>query len=207
MAAPNNPALASQAAKHELDAQVTRVDVVSRKCDHPDGCSKLPRFGIPGSKTRTRCAPHKEDGMVDVVSRKCDHPDGCSKLPSFGIPGSKIPTRCAAHKEEGMAYNVISRKCDHPDGCSTRPSFCIPGSQIPTRCAVHMEAGMVGSYSLHTMCYHPDGLHTMCYHPDGCNKAPSYGLLNSNKATRCAAHRDADMVHIKEIRKRKRGEN
>ena len=90
------------------------VNVVNRLCDHPDGCTKLPSYGLLGSKTATRCSTHKEPGMVNVVSRRCDHPDGCTKLPSFALPGNKTATRCAAHKELGMVnvknklYSLVS---------------------------------------------------------------------------------------------------
>ena len=41
------------------------VDVGSKRCDHPDGCSKRTHFGQPGSPA-TRCATHKEPGMVSI---------------------------------------------------------------------------------------------------------------------------------------------
>ena len=76
-------------------------NVVSRRCEHPDGCSKHAYFRLRGSKKPTRCAAHKEDGMEDV-KRTCEHPDGYYKGARFGYPGSK-PVLCSTHKEVGMA--------------------------------------------------------------------------------------------------------
>ena len=50
------------------------VDVISKRCDHPDGCSKRPYFGQPGSRVK-RCTTHKEPGMVGLYRKRCDHPD------------------------------------------------------------------------------------------------------------------------------------
>ena len=49
----------------------------------------------------TRCASHKEPGMVNVVSKRCEYPGGCDKLPNFGNPGGPA-TRCMALKELDM---------------------------------------------------------------------------------------------------------
>ena len=82
------------------------VDVGSKRCDHPDGCSKRTHFGQPGSPA-TRCATHKEPGMVSINGKHCNHPGGCSKEPSFGHPGGPR-TRCATHKQPDMVC-LISR--------------------------------------------------------------------------------------------------
>ena len=107
---------------------------------HPEGCSKRPCFGLPpvGDEggNATRCAAHREPGMVDLDRRKkCDL---CDKQPTFGsIEAGHQATRCAAHKEPGM-QNVVDRRCDL---CDKVPSFGMPG-QRAKRCATHKEPGM-----------------------------------------------------------------
>ena len=75
------------------------IDVRSKFCDYPGGCSVHPSFGQPGSPA-TRCSAHKESGMVNVYAKRCDYPGGCTLHRSFGLPGSPA-TRCSAHKETG----------------------------------------------------------------------------------------------------------
>ena len=57
-------------------------NVVNKLCDHSYGCKTIASFGTQGTKDASRCAVHKEPGMVDVLHRRCDHPDGCKTLPS-----------------------------------------------------------------------------------------------------------------------------
>lgn len=47
-------------------AKVDTVDLRRKGCDH-EGCSKLPAFGVEGSKAGVLCKQHAVDGMVDVV--------------------------------------------------------------------------------------------------------------------------------------------
>ena len=151
-----------------------------RTCDHPDGCTKQPSFGKPGSRSARRCAAHKEEGMEDVVNRRCDHPSGCRMQPSHGLRGSKTATRCAAHKENGMV-KIQSWLRDHPNGgLSEGPNFVVTVSKTTTKSQKHVEDRMALA-------------DIICYHPGGCRKRPCYGL-SGHWATRCEEHRDVDMV-------------
>ena len=78
------------------------VNVIGKRCDHADGCSKQPHFGQPGSPAN-RCASHKDPDMVYLNMKRCDDPDGCSKQASFGLPGG-LRSRCATHKDTDMVY-------------------------------------------------------------------------------------------------------
>ena len=192
------------------------VELCHKRCDHPDGCSTRPSFGLPEGSC-TRCATHKEPGMVNLSGKHCDHPDGCSNAPSFGLPGGSR-ARCSLHKEPDMVNLCSCQRCDHPDGCSTRPSFGLPGGSR-TRCATHKEPEMIDLSG--KRCDHPDGcsrrshfgrpggqrtrcsLHKepamvnlsmkRCNHPDGCSKEPGY-VLPGGSRTRCATHKEPGMV-------------
>ena len=72
----------------------------NKRCDHADGCSKQPHFGQPGSRA-TRCATHKEPGMVDL---HCDHADGCGNSrqgallrPAWWLTHSVLSPQGAGH--------------------------------------------------------------------------------------------------------------
>ena len=67
-------------------------------CVH-GGCVVTASFGMPDG-SRTRCAAHREEGMVDLVHAMCSR---CGVVTaSFGMPGSR-PSHCAEHgKELGM---------------------------------------------------------------------------------------------------------
>ena len=155
------------------------IDVRSKFCDYPGGCSVHPSFGQPGSPA-SRCSAHKESGMVNVYAKRCDYPGGCTLHRSFGLPGSPA-TRCSAHKETGMVTHD-GRHCNHPAGCALRPNFGLPGNTA-TRCSAHKDIGMI------------DVLSKRCDHAVGCNKIPSFGPPGS-KATRCSAHKEPGMVNV-----------
>jgi hypothetical protein len=100
------------------------------------GCSARARFRLPGQKLTSRCAKHKEDGMLH--SEMCDFP-GCFTRASFRDgPGSKAK-RCVEHCEEGM--ESIGKLCEK-EGCSTRASYGYE-EKGETCCKRHAEKGMV----------------------------------------------------------------
>lgn len=50
------------------------VNVVTKRCGHPD-CNKKPSFGVGGGKkTAELCAKHKQDGMVNVLNSRMQPP-------------------------------------------------------------------------------------------------------------------------------------
>ena len=54
----------------EEHAEDGMVDVVNKHCAR-QGCNKLPRFGLAGSKVSIYISwEHPEDGMVDVVNER-----------------------------------------------------------------------------------------------------------------------------------------
>ena len=117
-------------------------------CTYPgaSGCSRHPSFRTPGG-TLTRCAEHKEPGMV-AAGRRCDDaslPGGCDTHPSFGMPGGK-PNRCVSHKEPDMV-RLVGGMCQQPGGCDTHPTFGMPGGKA-VRCAAHKAPDMVATYGM-----------------------------------------------------------
>ena len=71
-----------------------------RCCDHPEGCSRKPKFGMPGGWPAS-CPAHREPGMVNVRYKRCDHSIECRRKPRYGPPGIG-PSSCVVHKEPGM---------------------------------------------------------------------------------------------------------
>lgn len=58
--------------------------MVSKRCSH-EGCTKLPSWGLAGSRKHEFCAQHAMEGLVEVVRKwkTCSY-EGCTKLPSWG---------------------------------------------------------------------------------------------------------------------------
>lgn len=46
------------------------IDVVSRRCQHPQ-CVRRPLYAMPGQRAMF-CRTHKDPGHTDVVSRRCN---------------------------------------------------------------------------------------------------------------------------------------
>ena len=66
----------------------------SKRCLHHD-CTKVPSYGVDGSKRVEFCSEHKTDGMVDLKPKRC-LPHGCTQAPSFGMNGSKGVEFCSS---------------------------------------------------------------------------------------------------------------
>ena len=81
-------------------------DVCSRKCRN-EGCSKIPSFGVPGTKSAEYGKQNAPDGMINLCSKK-GRAKGCGKQPSFGVVHTRM-AKCAQHAADGMV-NVCSRK-------------------------------------------------------------------------------------------------
>ena len=156
------------------------VDVRSKFCDHPGGCTVHHSFGLPGGSA-SRCGTHKEPGMINVHAKRCGHPGGCAVHPYFGFPGNPA-SRCSTHKDTGM-IDVRSRHCDHPGGCNKAPTFGPPGSKA-ARCSTHKEPGMINVRS------------KLCDYPGGCNTQAGYGSPGGSVA-RCFTHMEPGMVNKK----------
>jgi hypothetical protein len=164
------------------DSKICRDSVSSynlpgcKTCLHT-GCSKIPSFGLPGSKA-SYCKDHKTDEMVDVKHPKCCH-TGCSNRSTHFLPGQKM-TYCRGHKISGMV-GVTHKTCLW-SGCSKIPSYGLPG-QKPSHCKTHKGDDMI------------DVVNAKCIHP-GCPTRSSYGL-SGQKPSHCNEHRGDDMVDVK----------
>ena len=103
------------------------MNVTSKHCTAP-GCLTQASYGHPGQKP-TRCADHRDPGMMDVRSKQCTAP-GCVTQPSYGHPGYQ-PTLCAQHKlnVSGVIRNPSKRcHCREP---------ATHGIREPQRCEQH----------------------------------------------------------------------
>ena len=153
-------------------------------CCGPNGRRALAFYGTPDSTVASRCAVHKEPGMVDVVSKHCEHPPGdCYTFPCFGHALGTPATRCSLHQEPGMV-DMTYKQCGFP-GCNLYPKYGPPGSSASTatRCHDHKSPGMI---------YHANPL---CDHPEGCSGRSQYGMPGS-WATCCRVHRSPGMVDV-----------
>lgn len=46
------------------------VNLVNKRCQHPEGCPKLSGFAAVGEKTARFCSSHKEAGMVCTIEKR-----------------------------------------------------------------------------------------------------------------------------------------
>jgi hypothetical protein len=75
------------------------------KCQHSEGCSRQPAFGVAGALGRY-CALHRLASHSNLKSRQCAWPGGCHTTASYGPAGSPVimcgkvrrrtPWRCGA---------------------------------------------------------------------------------------------------------------
>lgn len=145
------------------------------RCTH-EGCAKIASYGLEVAKKATRCAQHKDAGMVDVAHRTCAHA-GCRKKPSFAASAGGKAQYCKDHADVSMT-NVTTKQC-YFDGCTKRAFSGLPG-QSPTSCAEHRTPGMIG-WPLRKC---------------ECGAAAVYG---THEPTHCEQHHDprahTDLVH------------
>ena len=111
---------------------------------------------------------------------KCVH-EGCSKYPIYGFD---IKTHCKTHRQPDM-INIQIRKCDHPEGCTTIPSFGFPGrNSQATMCFLHKDIDMENLV-----------LKRKCTQSQ-CIKSAAFGFRGDKKATKCAEHKEKNMINI-----------
>ncbi len=79
------------------------IDLVHKLCDH-EGCKIQPSYGFPG-QGRTRCAKHKEPGMIKRTNGKCKE---CKERAIYGT--NYTPLHCEDHKKEGE-INYVEKEC------------------------------------------------------------------------------------------------
>ncbi|CAM9755844.1 unnamed protein product [Sphacelaria rigidula] len=120
-------------------ARAGMVNVGSKTCGE-EGCSKLPSFGMAGSRKAEYCATHARTGMVYVTGKTCRE-EGCSTSPSFGVAGSKKAEFCATHARAGMVH-VKGKTCGE-ESCTTQSSFGVAGDKEAEFFTAHARAGMV----------------------------------------------------------------
>lgn len=119
-------------ASHRGDAMTAANQ---RRCAQPD-CAKPAYFALAGQPRPTRCASHREPGMLNVVSKPCVE---CRKTPSFA-PAGCPPSHCATHRLPGMT-NVRKKPCSAA-GCTTSSVYRWPFAP-PSHCARHRLPGQI----------------------------------------------------------------
>ena len=121
--APSSQRVPLYCAAHRAPTHESKRKGYHRKCQHPEGCSKHPVFGILGTRTTLLCRAHRLAGMVDVVSPRCSLGRGCERIASFGDAQRRRSTACVEHKTAGMIHlkagNARAANCTTSTGPST----------------------------------------------------------------------------------------
>ena len=179
-----------------------RPRVWLQPCLHPNGCSTMASFNLPGQITLIRCSKHKEPAMVNLrrkgkhhVPRKnktqfsmlCRDPSGCQTKSSFNMPDVTPAIRCLEHKLPGMVNVREQSLCKEPD-CTTYPCFGVPDTKTRLYCFEHKKAGMV------------DLAKKPC-ESAGCKVMPSFNVPGAACARYCLKHKASDMVDVVSGRK------
>eukprot|EP00897_Mesotaenium_endlicherianum_P010499 jgi/Mesen1/9478/ME000063S08931 len=167
--------------KHKVDGMVNVKE--KRQCA-VEGCVIRPYFGYVDDERATRCAAHKEPGMIDIRNGKCEV-DGCTKLPGYGFPVTPGPRartkwdppkmiRCSKHRLDGMV-GLKNPRCEM-DACVKQAVFAFPGERA-RRCTGHRLDGMLNP-----------GAPALCADLD-CRKAAKWGYEKDDRASRCKKHK------------------
>ena len=103
-----------------------------KRCDHPDGCSKHAGFGLRGGP-RTRCANHKDPGMVNLARRPL-----ATLSPSSGLGASREPGHGPAPPSGGSnmpaAQQILSSSLSATRGTGKRPrQAALAPASLPIR--------------------------------------------------------------------------
>lgn len=102
------------------------------------GCKVRASYTLEGKKMTTRCATHKERGMVQA-DHLCEV-QGCRTAASYTRSRGRKATRCAAHKQERMVN--IHLRCE-VEACAARARWGFVGRGKRLRfCTLHKEQGM-----------------------------------------------------------------
>jgi hypothetical protein len=81
-------------------------NVKAKLCNHPSKCDAGVRYGIPGYKP-TRCAQHKQEGMISNPKTKCMEP-GCKEIAIYGIDKA---IHCVYHvQDRKKEVNFVGKK-------------------------------------------------------------------------------------------------
>jgi hypothetical protein len=97
-------------------------DVVSKRCQFPDGCDKIPNYNFSSETIGILCKDHKKTGMIDVKNKKCQFPEGCDKQPNYNFSEKKSGIFCCRHKEEGM-IDIINKTCIECNHTRANPKY------------------------------------------------------------------------------------
>ena len=114
------------------------VNVNGKCCDHPDGCSKHPHFGQPGSPAN-RCATHKEPGMV-----RLDRNPHARSSPSSGLCTSSHHERRPAMLYTAVTV-VVRGAAVVPERCAQflhlrrQAADLLPSSRVASACRRHHQ--------------------------------------------------------------------
>lgn len=163
--------------KHKLPDM---INVLSKRCEHEDGCMSQPAFNFASERRGKFCFKHKLPDMINVKSKRCEH-EGCMLLPSFNFANKRGRKFCSKHKLPDMIYVSINR-CEH-DGCmSLIPSFNFAAERKGIYCFQHKLAGMINVTNKN------------CQSPK-CRTLALFGLLNK-RAQFCLLHKATGMINV-----------
>ena len=127
------------------------VNLKGKFCRHPEGCTKLPFFGLEGG-VPLLCGEHKSPRHVGLTQRAKCQSQGCGKQPTFGNSSSRIIMFCKLHKRQ-TDVDLRNIRCQYAEGCdkwasygnTTQPRFC---QQHHADGQVHNMLEKIGQVSL-----------------------------------------------------------
>ena len=149
-----------------------------------EGCSKTPRYNLPGQKGGIyckECAGRINPDMVNVVGRKCET---CGKTAVYNFAdekgkGGEGARFCKKHALPDMV-NIVSKTCKK---CKKIPCFNKPGEKGGLYCKDHAEVGMV------------DVTNRQCAHTD-CTTSPTFNISGERTGKFCASHALPGMENV-----------
>lgn len=108
--------------KHARDGTIN----LGKKCAH-EGCSKVPSYAVPGTRTRTFCAEHAPDGMVPLFDKKRDRPAPTHQSSRANYPRrlAGMSTRLRTHNsvfEHAESSSMAAGRCTRAGGKRARPT-------------------------------------------------------------------------------------
>jgi hypothetical protein len=141
-------------------------------------CTKLPSFGLIGTKLRTHCLLHKKSNEEQTTKTICKYTN-CNTIASYGFE-DRIRLYCAVHADSNH-IDLAHYMCDYEGGCNIRPSFNLIGLK-PRRCVKHKLENFVNvTVKLCTF--------------NNCNSYALYGY-EYLKPLFCYVHKNIDHINV-----------
>lgn len=190
----------------DTPASPTAISFRSRQCP-VTGCTRPPKFNLPGSRLALFCAQHASPTMIDVLIEV----DGSLESPMLSASSEKgsdhalhhtIPvenTRCETsacpkrRQEHIRSDTAIAKRhwCQF-SGCPNPPSRNLPGETHPLYCVDHASVDMISVIGARCRA-------------TGCPKRPSFNFPRESRAIFCKDHVSPGMVHVHSMKCRTSG--